>query len=102
MDMLSTTAASLSCISVRSRRSVSTVPPPIPTVTVVEHNFNKDAVDAAGNGEKISDSELPANAEAIKDFYVTTNLWVRYYTNQPLFFGSIAGVIILTEFDFNI
>lgn len=59
------------------------------------HNLVVYAIDAAGNGEKISDTELPANAEEVEDFYVTTNLWVRYYTNKPLFFGSIAGVILL-------
>ncbi len=59
------------------------------------HNLVVYAVDAAGNGEKIFDSELPANAEEVVDFYVTTNLWVRYYTNKPLFFGSIAGVILM-------
>lgn len=60
------------------------------------HNLVVYAIDAAGNGEKISDTELPANAEKVEDFYVTTNLWVRYYTNKPLFFGSIAGVIVLS------
>ncbi len=59
------------------------------------HNLVVYAVDAAGNGEKISDAELPANAEKVEEFYVTTNLWVRYYTNKPLFFGSIAGVILV-------
>lgn len=59
------------------------------------HNLVVYAIDAAGNGEKISDTELPENAEEVEDFYVTTNLWVRYYTNKPLFFGSIAGVIVL-------
>ena len=59
------------------------------------HNLVVYAIDAAGNGEKISDTELPANAEEVEDFYVTTNLWVRYYTNKPLFFGSIVGVIAL-------
>lgn len=59
------------------------------------HNLVVYAIDAAGNGEKISDTELPANAEEVVNFYVTTNLWVRYYTNKPLFFGSIAGVIVL-------
>lgn len=58
------------------------------------HNLVVYAIDAAGNGEKISDTELPANAEKVEEFYVTTNLWVRYYTNKPLFFGSIAGVIV--------
>lgn len=33
--------------------------------------------------------------EEITNFYVTTNLWVRYYTNKPLFFDSIFGVILL-------
>ncbi len=61
------------------------------------HNLVVYAIDAAGNGEKISDTELPANAEAIENFYVTTNLWIRYYTNKPLFFGSIAGVIIFAS-----
>lgn len=59
------------------------------------HKLVVYAVDAAGNGEKISETELPANAEAVEEFYVTTNLWVRYYTNKPLFFGSIAGVILV-------
>ncbi len=59
------------------------------------HNLVVYAIDAAGNGEKISDSKLPENAEQVEDFYVTTNLWVRYYTNKPLFFGSIAGVILV-------
>jgi len=59
------------------------------------HNLVVYAIDAAGNGEKISDTELPANAEEVEDFYVTTNLWVRYYTNKPLFFGSIGGVILI-------
>lgn len=59
------------------------------------HNLVVYAIDAAGNGEKISNTELPANAAEVEDFYVTTNLWVRYYTNKPLFFGSIAGVIVL-------
>lgn len=49
------------------------------------HNIKIIAVDEAGN-EQI---------EEIKDFYVTTNLWVRYYTNKPLFFGSIGGTILL-------
>ena len=49
------------------------------------HTIKVIAVDEAGN-EKV---------EEIEDFYVTTNLWVRYYTNKPLFFGSIGGVVIL-------
>lgn len=48
--------------------------------------------DAAGN-----ETELE-----VSDFYVTTNLWVRYWNNKGLFFGSIgalaafaAGLIVL-------
>lgn len=58
------------------------------------HNLVVYAIDAAGNGEKISDTERPVNAEIVDDFYVTTNLWVRYYTNKLLFYSSIAGVIV--------
>ena len=43
------------------------------------------STDAAGN-EKI---------EEINDFYVTTNLFVRYYNNKPLFFGTVGGVLLL-------
>lgn len=59
------------------------------------HRMVVYAIDAAGNGEKLSETELPANAVVAEDFYVTTNLWVRYYTNEPLFYGSIAGVVVL-------
>lgn len=59
------------------------------------HNLVIYAVDAAGNGQKMSETELPANAERIDNFYVTTNLWVRFYTNKPLFFGTIGGSILL-------
>lgn len=67
----------------------------IPGDSTGSHNLVVYAIDAAGNGAKFSGAQLPDNAEEIEDFYVTTNLWVRYYTNTPLFIGSIAGVIIL-------
>ena len=50
------------------------------------HKVKIVCVDAAGN-EKI---------EEITDLFVTTNLFVRYYNNKPLFFGSITGVVVLT------
>lgn len=47
------------------------------------HTVKVVAVDEAGNQE----------IEEIKNLYITTNLWVRYYTNKPLFIGSISVVI---------
>ena len=41
-----------------------------------------EAIDMAGN----------TAFEDILDFYLTSNLWVRYYNNKGLFFGSIGGV----------
>lgn len=32
---------------------------------------------------------------SVENFYVTTNLLVRYFNNKPLFYGSIAGVLLL-------
>ena len=49
------------------------------------HRVKIVCIDAAGN----------ETVEEITNFYVTTNLFVRYYTNKPLFYGSIAGVILL-------
>ena len=49
------------------------------------HKLKVVCVDAAGN-EKV---------EEIEDFFVTTDLFVRYYNNKPLFFGSIAGATLL-------
>lgn len=49
------------------------------------HYVRVVCTDAAGN----------ETSEEFTDFFVTTNLWVRYYNNKPLFFGSIGGVILL-------
>lgn len=49
------------------------------------HKLKIVCTDAAGN-EK---------SEEIKDFFVTTDAFVRYYNNKPLFFGSIAGGTLL-------
>ena len=57
----------------------------IPGNQTSAHNVRVEAMDAAGN----------QYIENIEGFYVTTNLWVRYYNNKTLFFGSIAGIIII-------
>ena len=49
------------------------------------HKVKIVCIDAAGNVQE----------EEITNFFVTTNIWVRYYTNKALFFGSIGGVILL-------
>ena len=49
------------------------------------HNVKIVCIDAAGKEQ----------TEEITNFFVTTNLWVRYYTNKALFFGSIAGAVVL-------
>jgi hypothetical protein len=49
------------------------------------HSVKVVCTDAAGN----------ETSEEFTDFFVTTNLWVRYYNNKPLFFGSIVGIILL-------
>ena len=49
------------------------------------HQVKIVCTDAAGNEQ----------TEEITNFYVTTNLFVRYYNNKPLFFGSIAAVVVI-------
>ena len=49
------------------------------------HTVKVIAADAVGN----------ECSEEIHGFYVTTNLWVRYYNNKALFFGSIGGLIFV-------
>lgn len=46
------------------------------------HNLRIVLTDAAGNEQ----------VEEISDFYVTTNMWVRFLHNRLLFFGTIGGV----------
>ena len=43
------------------------------------------ALDAAGNRSEYT----------VSDFYVTQNLFIRWYTNRPLMIGTIAGVILI-------
>ncbi len=50
------------------------------------HEVKLYCIDKAGNFSEILE---------VSDFWVTTNLLVRYYNNKPLFFGSIIGVVVL-------
>ncbi len=65
---------------------------PIPGDSTEAHAVKFVCTDAAGNVTELE----------VSDFYVTTNLWVRYWNNKGLFFGSIgalaafaAGLIVL-------
>ena len=59
------------------------------TFFVPESNSVQDvkvvAVDAAGNTYELK----------VEDFLVSTNIFVRWYNNTPLFIGSIVGVVLL-------
>lgn len=59
------------------------------TFFVPESNSVQDvkvvAVDAAGNTYELN----------VEDFLVSTNIFVRWYNNTPLFIGSIVGVVLL-------
>ena len=49
------------------------------------HKVKIVATDAAGNKHEVE----------VGNFYVTTNLFVRYYTNTPLFVGSIIALLVI-------
>ena len=49
------------------------------------HKVKIVATDAAGNKHEVE----------VSNFYVTTNLFVRYYTNTPLFVGSIVALLAI-------
>lgn len=57
----------------------------IPGTSNKSHDVKIICKDAAGN-----ETELE-----ITDFYVTTNGWVLFFNNKPLFYGSILGVLAM-------
>ena len=57
----------------------------IPGTSNSAHVVRIIGTDNAGNAREIE----------IKDFYVTTNFWIRFYTNKPLFFGVLGGLAVL-------
>ncbi len=57
----------------------------IPGTSTKAHDIRIVAVDAAGNSYE----------ETLDNVYVTMSLWIRYLTNRPLFYGSMAILILL-------
>lgn len=57
----------------------------IPGDSIRAHSVRVVSTDAAGN----------AAVSQVQNFYVTTNRWVQFYNNKPLFFGAIAGVVVM-------
>lgn len=57
----------------------------IPGDSIRAHSVRVVSTDAAGN----------AAISQVQNFYVTTNRWVQFYNNKPLFFGAIAGVVVI-------
>lgn len=57
----------------------------IPGDSIRAHSVRVVSTDAAGN----------AAVSQVQNFYVTTNRWVQFYNNKPLFFGAIAGVVAM-------
>lgn len=53
-----------------------------------KQNVRIVAVDAAGNEYELS----------VEDFLVSTNVFVRWYNNTPLFVGSIVGIAVVCGF----
>lgn len=53
--------------------------------TTKAHNLRVVCLDEAGN-ETVTE---------VNDFYVTTNILVRYFNNKPLFIGSIIALILI-------
>ena len=62
-----------------------------------EYIFNIDDSSTSAHTVRILATDEAGNVQelTVSNFYVTTNLFVRYYTNTPLFVGSIIGFILL-------
>lgn len=78
----------------------------------IEQVYEGDALDESGNYHiaieqsnqaqtlSITVYDAANNSTTIEysDFYVTTNVWVRYYTNKSLVYGSVAGTLLFICF----
>lgn len=63
----------------------------VPGTSTSAHTIRTIAYDKAGHKKTTE----------VNNFYVTTNIWVRYFNNKPLFFGTTggaAGIIALIIF----
>lgn len=62
-----------------------------------DYTFTINGASTESHFVKIVGTDAAGNqyTEEISDFYVTTNLWVRYYTNKALFYGSIITIVAL-------
>lgn len=61
----------------------------------ISFTINGDSLNAHNVKIICRDSAGNETTKEMNDFYVTTNLWVRYYNNKLLFFGSIGGGFLL-------
>ena len=62
-------------------------------------SFTFDITDSSNSAHKVkivgTDAAGNVSELEITNFYVTTNLFVRYYTNTPLVIGSIVGLFLI-------
>jgi len=61
-----------------------------------EFEFEISGDSTSAHEVKIVSADVAGNEQIteISDFYVTTNLLVRYVNNKPLLYGSIAGMVL--------
>ncbi len=62
-----------------------------------EYEINIDGSSTKKHDLRVLCEDVAGNQTVVEvnDFYVTTNLLVRYVNNKPLFFGSIFGLLLL-------
>lgn len=70
----------------------------IAEVLAANETFNFDILGDSATAHKLkvvcTDEAGNTIEQEVIDFYVTTNLWVRFYTNKPLFYGTIGCTVV--------